>query len=145
MSLTTRNRIYRHKTNHPLDVTYRSRTIPEMVTRKPHRPLIPFFQFSGDRRAKLKEDNPNLNLTEMQKLLRTEWKNLDAQDKKKYEEEFEIRKEEYNKRVKKYNKRVKKRGKNLDTQLKKYNKRVKKRGKNLDTQLKKYNKRVKNK
>jgi hypothetical protein len=69
----------------------------------PKRPATPFLKWSADHRNEFKEANPDLDSKDLAKLLGKTWKEeLDASDKKPYEEVYEKAKKKYEKKMKKY-------------------------------------------
>jgi hypothetical protein len=47
------------------------------------RPLGAYFLFSGDMRAKVKADNPDMKVTEIAKHIGELWKNISEKEKEK--------------------------------------------------------------
>ena len=72
---------------------------------KPKRPSTAFFLFSAARRPSIKENNPDLKVTEIAKLLGAEWKLLDAKGKEKYNKKAAALKAKYVKALDKWNKK----------------------------------------
>eukprot|EP01084_Bolivina_argentea_P011952 22395_1 len=71
-------------------------------TNAPKRPLSSFFLFMGDNRQKVKEEKPDLKMTEIAKEISNRWKEIDADLKKEYENKAKCLKEEYIKQLNKY-------------------------------------------
>ena len=61
----------------------------------PKKPSSGFTRFSGDNRAKVKEENPELTFGQMGKKLGAMWGELDAAKKKEYADAYEAEKAEY--------------------------------------------------
>eukprot|EP01083_Nonionella_stella_P228433 809552_1 len=75
---------------------------PPLKPKGPKRPLSSFFRYSGDRRHVVKEDNPELKFTEIQKIIGEEWKKINKKDKKKYETEYKEEQKEWKEKQKKF-------------------------------------------
>jgi len=73
---------------------------------KPKRPATAFFVFSAARRPGVKEENPGMKVTEIAKLLGTEWRALKENEKHlKYEEKAAELKAAYNMVLEKWTKK----------------------------------------
>jgi hypothetical protein len=70
----------------------------------PRRAPTAYFVFTGDRRAAVKEANPELPITEIAKVLGAEWKALTEEQKQAYKDRSAVLKEEYEKVLAKYKK-----------------------------------------
>jgi structure-specific recognition protein 1 len=74
-----------------LDVSPPPKTINKKKKRKkvdpskPKRPMSAFMYFSRDYRAVLKEQNPTASFGELGKLLGSSWRNLDKEERQKYD------------------------------------------------------------
>lgn len=73
------------------------------IPEKPKRPLSPYLQFITEKRPALLKDNPKMKLTEVIKLLSTEWKSVSDEKKEKYKEKYQKNWEVYNQEIAKYN------------------------------------------
>eukprot|EP01084_Bolivina_argentea_P007779 14597_1 len=83
----------------------------------PKRPSSSYFVFAKANRSRLKKENPELKGPDITKKISAEWKELNANERIKYQQEAEKLKQEYNQRVieykqtehyKKYEKKLKK-------------------------------------
>eukprot|EP00483_Globobulimina_turgida_P001564 UN01566 len=62
----------------------------------PKRPLSSYFLFAKEERATVKEQNPDLDIYEITKLIAENWNhNVDEDDKKKFEDEAIVLREDY--------------------------------------------------
>ncbi len=61
----------------------------------PKKPLSSFFLFSAEAREKLKKEEPDIKQTEILKKIGSQWKELDAETKKKWEAKSKADKERY--------------------------------------------------
>jgi len=68
----------------------------------PKRPMGAYFLFSGDMRAKVKADNPDMKVTEIAKHIGELWKNISEKEKEKYQKKADEAKAAYEKEVEKY-------------------------------------------
>merc|ERR1711998_476339 len=66
---------------------------------KPKKPLSAFFFFMNERRAKFKEDNPDMSMCQISKGLTEVWKALTEDEKKKYDDMNAKDKERYEKEM----------------------------------------------
>ena len=62
---------------------------------QPKRPLSAYMVFSGEKRAEVKEENPDMKLGEISKEIGKMWGDLDDDDKTPYQEKAAVLKEEY--------------------------------------------------
>ena len=69
----------------------------------PKRPLSAFFVFSADRRAAIKEEQPELAVKDIARALGAEWSELSDDDKKPYQDKAEVLKVNYAKAMEEYN------------------------------------------
>jgi len=74
----------------------------------PKRPPSSYFLFTKDRRPVLKNENPNLSVTDLAIKLGEEWNNMDAKKRHPYEKEAAKLKSIYDKEKKKWEKKGKK-------------------------------------
>ncbi|GAA5979303.1 hypothetical protein JCM11641_001988 [Rhodosporidiobolus odoratus] len=63
----------------------------------PKRPLSAYMIFTQDERPKLKEEQPDVKFGEVGKILGARWKELDADEKKPWEEKAKVAKAKYEK------------------------------------------------
>eukprot|EP01083_Nonionella_stella_P017474 48908_1 len=87
MTQTRRHKRYKD----PMDETYRpprSIKIPPKPKQNsaPKRPMSAYFLYAADKRPQVKRTNPDLSLTEMAKLIGSDWSKCTKREKKKYEE-----------------------------------------------------------
>lgn len=68
----------------------------------PKRPQSSYFLFSNQRRKELKVTNPDKKVTEISKIIASEWKKMDAAAKKPFEIQAKELKEKYQNESKKY-------------------------------------------
>lgn len=61
----------------------------------PKRSLSAFFWFSGDQRAKVRKENPDAGIGEIAKELGLRWRNIDPQEKERYNDMAAKDKERY--------------------------------------------------
>ena len=61
----------------------------------PKKPLSSFFLFSAEAREALKKEQPEIKQTEILKKIGAQWKELDAETKKKWEAKSKADKERY--------------------------------------------------
>eukprot|EP01084_Bolivina_argentea_P309885 536059_1 len=89
--MTETRRYKRYKD--PMDAAWRPSKHPIKIPPKPKqigapkRPMSVYFLYAADKRAEVKKTNPSLSLTEVAKLLGSDWMKCTKRDKKKYEEE----------------------------------------------------------
>lgn len=63
------------------------------------KPLSSYLLFSMEKRAEVKEKNPDAKFGDMAKLLSAQWKALSAEDKKVYEDKAAAAKLEYEQKL----------------------------------------------
>lgn len=68
----------------------------------PKRALSAYMLFCNDKRAEVKEENPNIENKEIMKVLAERWKELSGEDKKEFDEKANEEKERYKKAMEKY-------------------------------------------
>jgi structure-specific recognition protein 1 len=68
----------------------------------PKKPISSFFYFSGAMRPKIKEENPDLPVTEIAKKIGEAWKEISAEDKVQYQEKADQDKARYEKEMESY-------------------------------------------
>jgi HMG (high mobility group) box len=68
----------------------------------PKRPMSAFLKYSQSRRAKVKEDNPDMSNTDVSRLLGEMWRNASKEEKAPYQEQEEIERAEYKEIIKKW-------------------------------------------
>jgi hypothetical protein len=68
-------------------------TNPNMT--RPKKPLTPFLLYCNEYRQLIKKENPDMKITEIQKLLGEMWKVVEDQEKKIYKDKWEIENEKW--------------------------------------------------
>merc|ERR1712136_361636 len=66
------------------------------------RPTSAYFFYAGDVRPGIREENPDMKITEVAKLIGAQWQELDDDEKKPYEEKAAKDKKRYEKEKKAY-------------------------------------------
>lgn len=62
---------------------------------KPKAPLTIYFRFLRDNRQTVRDENPKISNTEFARILSREYKNMSADQKKNYDEEYKKEKVVY--------------------------------------------------
>ena len=70
---------------------------------KPKRAMSSYFMFMNDRRAKFREDNPEMSMCQITKALTEVWHKLTDDEKKKYTDMANADKERYDKEMEEHN------------------------------------------
>eukprot|EP01083_Nonionella_stella_P249069 861602_1 len=89
------------------DGAYRpDETIPKKPkdTKGPTRPMSAYFLYAGDVRQKTRQDNPDLKIGQISKLIANEWAKVADKKKKKYSDKTNKAMEEYKKKMDKHKK-----------------------------------------
>jgi tRNA U34 5-carboxymethylaminomethyl modifying enzyme MnmG/GidA len=68
-------------------------TNPNMT--RPKKPLTPFLLYCNEYRQLIKKENPDMKITEIQKLLGEMWKVVEDEEKKIYKDKWEIENEKW--------------------------------------------------
>ena len=68
----------------------------------PKKATTTYFAFMSEVRSKVKEENPNLKTQELSKIMGKMWRDMDSEDKKKYEELAEKDKQRYKNEMETY-------------------------------------------
>ena len=68
----------------------------------PKKATTTYFAFMSEVRSKVKEENPNLKTQELSKIMGKMWRDMDSEDKKKYEELVEKDKQRYKNEMETY-------------------------------------------
>lgn len=68
------------------------------IPEKPKKPLGPYMKFFGEKLSVIKQNNPELKLTEIAKKCAEDWKAFDPDRKQKLHEEYKLELEAYSKR-----------------------------------------------
>jgi len=61
----------------------------------PKKPYSTFIMFSNEFRAQIAEANPEMKQSDIAKILGTQWKELDDEDKEPYKESYKVKKDAY--------------------------------------------------
>jgi hypothetical protein len=61
----------------------------------PKKPYSTFIMFSNEFRAQIAEANPEMKQSDIAKILGTQWKELDEEDKEPYKESYKVKKDAY--------------------------------------------------
>ena len=69
----------------------------------PKRPTSAYFFYAGDVRPGIREENPDMKITEVMSLIGEKWRELEEEDKKPYEEQAAKDRKRYEKEMKAYN------------------------------------------
>jgi len=69
---------------------------------KPKLPLSSYMRFVNDKRAGIKEENPNAGIGDIAKIAGKMWKEIDEDEKERYESEYRKEKEKYNRLMEDY-------------------------------------------
>merc|ERR1711962_1800162 len=69
----------------------------------PKRPTSAYFFFAGEVRPGIREENPDMKITEVAKLIGAQWRELEDGEKKPYEEQAAKDKKRYEKEMQAYN------------------------------------------
>merc|ERR1712243_230014 len=69
----------------------------------PKRPTSAYFFYAGDVRPGIREENPDMKITEVMSLIGQQWRELEEEDKKPYEEQAAKDRKRYEKEMKAYN------------------------------------------
>ena len=69
----------------------------------PKRPTSAYFYFAGDIRPGIREENPDMKVTQVMCLIAEKWRELEEEDKKPYEEQAAKDRKRYEKEMKAYN------------------------------------------
>ena len=75
----------------------------EADVNKPKRAMSSYFMFMNDRRAKFREDNPEMSMCQITKALTEVWHKLTDDEKKKYTDMANADKERYDKEMEEHN------------------------------------------
>ena len=70
----------------------------------PKRGMSAYFMFAGDNRQRVKQQNPELKIGQIAKLLSEEWKVLNAKKKKKYSDKADKAMKEYKDKMEEHKK-----------------------------------------
>jgi hypothetical protein len=70
----------------------------------PRKPKSTYFQFTDDKRAEVKEQNPGKSATQISSIIAELWANLSDKKKDKYKAKYEEKKAKYEEEMKHYNK-----------------------------------------
>lgn len=68
----------------------------------PKRPMSAFLKFSQNRRAKIKEQNPDMGNTDVSRLLGEMWRNASENERRPYIEQELLERAQYNEMIKKF-------------------------------------------
>ncbi|KRY79377.1 Nucleolar transcription factor 1-B [Trichinella pseudospiralis] len=71
-------------------------------TDRPKKPLSAYMYFITKRYAKLRSKHPSIAHVNILKTLAEEWRNMDAEKKKKYQRHYESEKEDYNRQMEEF-------------------------------------------
>ncbi|KAL1284444.1 Upstream-binding factor 1-like protein [Trichinella pseudospiralis] len=111
-------------------------------TDRPKKPLSAYMYFITKRYAKLRSKHPSIAHVNILKTLAEEWRNMDAEKKKKYQRHYESEKEDYNRQMEEFyekhpeEKRSRKlKKKFLESRSKKYSEKYGLKGKDLREKL----------
>jgi len=69
----------------------------------PKRPTSAYFYFAGDVRPGIREENPDMKVTQVMCLIAEKWRELEDEDKKPFEEQAAKDRKRYEKEMKQYN------------------------------------------
>jgi len=69
----------------------------------PKRPTSAYFFYAGDVRPGIREENPNMKITEVMSQIGAQWRELSDEDKKPYEEQAAKDRKRYEDEMKVYN------------------------------------------
>jgi len=69
----------------------------------PKRPTSAYFYYAGDVRPGIREENPDMKITEVMSQIGAQWRELSDEDKKPYEEQAAQDRKRYEKEMKAYN------------------------------------------
>jgi len=69
----------------------------------PKRPTSAYFYFAGDVRPGIREENPDMKVTQVMCLIAEKWRELEEEDKKPFEEQAAKDRKRYEKEMKQYN------------------------------------------
>jgi len=69
----------------------------------PKRPTSAYFYFAGDVRPGIREEQPDLKITQVMSLIGEKWREMEDEDKKPYEEQAAADRKRYEKEMKQYN------------------------------------------
>jgi len=85
---------------------------------RPKKPLTPYFRFLGQIRADVKNENPNLKVTEVIKLVSQRWDRLDESEKQSYISAYKNEMQSYSSILDKYKQSLTPEQKEAQQQLK---------------------------
>jgi len=69
----------------------------------PKRPTSAYFFYAGDVRPGIREENPDMKITEVMSMIGAQWRELDEDEKKPYHEQAAKDRKRYEKEMKAYN------------------------------------------
>ena len=82
--------------------TKKPKKVKKVDDGKPKKPLTSYMIFCSTERAKVKEDNPDINTRQVLQELGKRWRNVDEDTKNSLDEEYKRRKEQYAKDMEEY-------------------------------------------